>query len=74
MSRVFFRAWRAAKLDASLFDEVMADAKAMTQAIIVVFIYGAAVAYGTFGRAGRRRRRSIRFSAPSTTRLHRVWR
>jgi len=52
MSAFFNRALRAAKLDASLFDEVMADAKAMTQAIIVVFIYGAAVAYGTFGRAG----------------------
>ena len=35
-----------------MFDEVMADAKAMTQSIIVVFIYGAAVAYGSFGRAG----------------------
>ncbi len=35
-----------------MFDEVMADTKAMTQSIIVVFIYGAAVAYGTFGRAG----------------------
>ena len=52
MSRFFIRAWRAAKLDVSLFDEVMADTKAMTQAIIVVFIYGGAVAYGTFGRTG----------------------
>ena len=52
MSRFFIRALRAAKLDVSLFDEVMADTKAMTQSIIVVFIYGAAVAYGTFGRAG----------------------
>jgi len=52
MNRFFIRAWRAAKLDASLYDEVMADTKAMTQAIIVVFLYGAAVAYGTFGRAG----------------------
>jgi hypothetical protein len=52
MSRFFNRAFRAAKLDISLFDEVMADTKAMTQAIIVVFLYGAAVAYGIFGRAG----------------------
>jgi len=52
MNRFFIRAWRAARLDSSLFDEVMADAKAMTQSIIVVFLYGAAVAYGTFGRAG----------------------
>ena len=52
MNRFFIRAWRAAKLDASLYDEVMADTKAMTQAMIVVFLYGAAVAYGTFGRTG----------------------
>ena len=52
MSRFFMRAFRAAKLDVSVFDEVMADAKAMTQSIMVVFLYGAAVAYGTFGRAG----------------------
>ena len=52
MSRFFIRAWRAARLDASVFDEVMADTKAMTQAIIVVFLYGAAVAYGIFGRTG----------------------
>ncbi len=38
MNLFFIRALRAAKLDASLFDEVMADAKARTQAIIVVFI------------------------------------
>jgi len=50
MNLFFIRALRAAKLDASLFDEVMADAKAKTQAIIVVFLYGAAVAYGIFGR------------------------
>jgi hypothetical protein len=53
MNLFFIRALRAAKLDASLFDEVMADAKARTQAIIVVFLYGAAVAYGIFGRGGR---------------------
>jgi hypothetical protein len=52
MNRFFIRAWRAAKLDTSLFDEVMADPKTNTQSIIVVFLYGAAVAYGTFGRAG----------------------
>jgi hypothetical protein len=52
MNRFFIRAWRAAKLDASLFEEVMADMKANTQSIIVVFLYGTAVAYGTFGRAG----------------------
>ena len=52
MNRFFIRAWRAAKLDASLYDEVMADTKAMTQAIFVVFLYGAAVAYGSFGRTG----------------------
>ncbi len=52
MNLFFIRALRAAKLDASLFDEVMADTKARTQAIIVVFLYGAAVAYGIFGRGG----------------------
>lgn len=52
MSLFFIRAFRAAKLDASLFEEVMADPKAMTQAMIAVFLYGAAVAYGIFGRAG----------------------
>ena len=52
MKLFFIRAFRAAKLDATVFDEVMENAKLMTQAIIVVFIYGAAVAYGTFGRAG----------------------
>jgi len=52
MNLFFIRALRAAKLDASLFDEVMADAKARTQAIIVVFLYSAAVAYGIFGRGG----------------------
>jgi hypothetical protein len=52
MSPFFSRAFRAAKLDASVFEEVIADTKAMTQAIIAVFLYGAAVAYGIFGRAG----------------------
>jgi len=52
MKLFFIRALRAAKLDAGVFDEVMENPKLMTQAIIVVFIYGAAVAYGTFGRAG----------------------
>jgi hypothetical protein len=52
MKLFFIRAFRAAKLDATVFDEVMENAKLMTQAIIVVFIYGAAVAYGSFARAG----------------------
>lgn len=52
MKLFFIRAFRAARLDATVFDEVMENAKLMIQAIIVVFIYGAAVAYGTFGRAG----------------------
>lgn len=52
MGLFFRRAFRAAKLDASLFEEVMADAKAMTQATITVFIFSVAVAYGSFGRAG----------------------
>ena len=52
MRLFFIRAFRAAKLDASLFEEVMADPKAMTQAMIAVFLYSSAVAYGIFGRAG----------------------
>ena len=52
MKLFFIRALRAAKLDATVFDEVMENTKLMTQAIIVVFIYGIAVSYGTFGRAG----------------------
>jgi hypothetical protein len=52
MGRFFNRAIRAAKLDASLFEEVMADAKTMTQTIFVVFLYAAAVAYGSFAWAG----------------------
>ena len=52
MKLFFIRAFRAAKLDATVFDEFMETAKLMTQAIIVVFIYGAAVAYGSFARAG----------------------
>ena len=52
MKLFFIRAYRAAKLDATVFDEVMENTKLMTQAIIVVFFYGMAVSYGTFGRAG----------------------
>jgi hypothetical protein len=52
MKLFFIRAFRAAKLDAAVFDEVMENSKLMIQAIIVVFIYAAAVAYGTFSRAG----------------------
>jgi hypothetical protein len=52
MKLFFIRAFRAARLDATVFDEVIENSKLMTQAIIVVFIYGIAVSYGTFGRAG----------------------
>ena len=52
MKLFFIRAFRAARLDDSVFDEVMENPKLMTQSIIVVFIYSAAVAYGTFGRVG----------------------
>jgi len=46
------RLFRAAKLDAGLYDEVIADPKTMFQAMMAVFIYSAASAYGGFGRAG----------------------
>ena len=46
------RLFRAAKLDAGLYQEVIADAGTMFQAMMAVFIYSAATAYGGFGRAG----------------------
>ena len=46
------RLFRAAKLDAGLYDEVIADPKTMFQAMMAVFVYSAASAYGGFGRAG----------------------
>jgi hypothetical protein len=52
MNRFLDRLFRAAKLDAGLYDEVAADRKAMLQAMMAVFIYSAASAYGHFGRAG----------------------
>ena len=52
MSRFLDRLFRAARLDAGLYDEVAADTKAMFQAMMAVFIYSAATAYGNFGRAG----------------------
>jgi hypothetical protein len=52
MSRFLNRFLRAAKLDATLYREIVEDAGAMNQALIVVFIYSMASAYGTFGRTG----------------------
>ena len=52
MNLFFNRLFRAAKLDTSLYDEVMADKKAMFQAMMTVFIYSMAAAYGSFGRSG----------------------
>lgn len=52
MGLLLDRTFRAVKLDASLYEEVAADTSAMTQSMIVMFIYGAASAYGTFGRSG----------------------
>ena len=46
------RLFRAAKLDAGLYQEVIADTGTMFQAMMAVFIYCAASAYGGFGRAG----------------------
>ena len=46
------RLFRAAKLDAGLYREVIADTGTMFQAMMAVFIYCAASAYGGFGRAG----------------------
>lgn len=52
MSRFLNRFFRAAKLDVSLYQEVAEDAGTFNQALIVVFIYSMAAAYGTFGRTG----------------------
>jgi len=52
MSRFLNRFLRAAKLDAGLYQEIVEDAGALNQALIVVFIYSMASAYGTFGKAG----------------------
>ena len=46
------RLFRAAKLDASLYEEVITDTGTMFQAMMAVFIYSAASAYGGFGRGG----------------------
>lgn len=43
---------RAARLDADLYKEVSADTGTMFQAMMTVFLYSAASAYGGFGRAG----------------------
>ena len=52
MSLFLNRFFRAAKLDVSLYQEIVEDGGAMNQALIVVFIYSMASAYGTFGRTG----------------------
>ena len=52
MSVFLNRLIRAAMLDASLYKEVIADTGTMFQAMMAVFIYSAASAYGGFGRAG----------------------
>jgi hypothetical protein len=52
MSLFLNRFFRAAKLDVSLYQEIVEDGGAMNQAFIVVLIYSMASAYGTFGRTG----------------------
>jgi len=46
------RFYRAMRLDAGLYEEVVADAGTLNQALIVVIIYGMAAAFGSFGRTG----------------------
>jgi hypothetical protein len=46
------RFFRAAKLDVSLYQELLDDPKLFNQALIVVFIYSMMSAFGTFGRTG----------------------
>ena len=52
MTRFLNRFFRAAKLETSLYQEIVEDGGAMNQALIVVLIYSMASAYGTFGRTG----------------------
>ena len=52
MGRFLERLFGAARLDPDLYDEVSANPKAMFQSLVVVFLYCAAAAYGTFGRTG----------------------
>jgi len=52
MHRFVNRFWRAAKLDVSLYQELVADPRLLNQALIVVFIFSMAAAYGTFARTG----------------------
>jgi hypothetical protein len=52
MKRFLNRFYRAAKLDVGLYQEIVQDAGALNQALIVVLIYSMASAYGTFGRTG----------------------
>ena len=46
------RLLRAARLDVSLYRELLENAGLFNQALIVVFIFSMAAAYGTFGRTG----------------------
>ncbi|MCP4630914.1 MAG: hypothetical protein GY850_46515 [bacterium] len=52
MNRFLNRFFRAAKLDVTLYQEIIADKGTLNQALIVVFIYSMAAAYGTFGGGG----------------------
>ena len=52
MSLFLNRLFRAAKLDAGLYEEIIEDTGTMFQAMMAVFIYSAASAYGGFGRGG----------------------
>jgi hypothetical protein len=46
------RFFRALKLDVGLYQELLDDPKLFNQALIAVFIYSMAAAFGTFGRTG----------------------
>lgn len=52
MNRFLNRFLRAAKLDVNQYQEIVEDPGTLNQALIVVFIYSMAVAYGTFSRTG----------------------
>ena len=52
MRQYFIRFFRAAKLDATLYQEISAEPALLNQAWITVLIYAMLASWGSFGRAG----------------------
>ena len=52
MRQYFIRFFRAAKLDVTLYQELVAEPKLLNQAWITVLIYAMLASWGSFGRSG----------------------